>query len=226
MSGMVTGSTGRPAARVAASRRWSCTAARAPVATRGGAACSTRGRIASCCSTSAVAAGACPTPASLTSTWRRTRLVTTTTRREIEWVTRDAGRFFPAQWLRFRDGVPAGDRDGSLVEAYHRLLLDADPAVHEQAARDWCAWEDAHVRTRPADPPDSRYDDPVFRLGFARLVTHYWRHAAWLPAGALLRNVEKLADIRASSSTGASTSAHRWMSRGRSRNHGAPASSC
>jgi proline iminopeptidase len=79
--------------------------------------------------------------------------VTTTTRREVEWVTRDAGRFFPAQWRRFRDGVPGPERDGSLVEAYNRLLLDPDPAVHDQAARDWCAWEDAHVRTRPGDRP-------------------------------------------------------------------------
>jgi proline iminopeptidase len=98
--------------------------------------------------------------------------VVTTTRREVEWVTRHAGRFFPAQWARFRDGVPRRERDGSLVEAYNRLLLDPDPAVHEQAARDWCAWEDTHVRTRP-----------------------YWRHAAWLEDGALLRNVDKLTGI-------------------------------
>ncbi len=65
--------------------------------------------------------------------------VVTTTRREVEWVTRHAGRFFPAQRARFRDGVPRPERDGSLVEAYNRLLLDPDPAVHEQAARDWCA---------------------------------------------------------------------------------------
>ncbi|MEA2136212.1 MAG: proline iminopeptidase [Solirubrobacteraceae bacterium] len=121
--------------------------------------------------------------------------VVTTTRREVEWVTRDAGRFFPAQWARFRDGVPRSEREGSLVEAYNRLLLDPDAAVHVRAARNWCAWEDTHVRTRPGDPPDPRYDDPVFRLCFARLVTHYWRHAAWLEDGALLRNVDKLTGI-------------------------------
>ena len=119
----------------------------------------------------------------------------TTTRREVEWVTRHAGRVFPAQWARFRDGVPPPERDGSLVKAYNRLLLDPDPAVHEQAARDWCAWEDTHVRTRPGDPRDPRHDDPVFRLCFARLVTHYWRHAGWLEDGALVRNVDKLTGI-------------------------------
>jgi proline iminopeptidase len=92
---------------------------------------------------------------------------------------------------------PGSGGDGSLVEAYHHLLLDPDPAVHEQAALDWCAWEDTHVRTRPGDPPDPRYDDPVFRLCFARLVTHYWRHAAWLEDGTLLRNIESLTGIPA-----------------------------
>jgi proline iminopeptidase len=36
---------------------------------------------------------------------------------------------------------------------------------------------------------------PIFRLCFARLVTHYWRHAAWLEEGALLGGVDRLAGI-------------------------------
>jgi proline iminopeptidase len=121
--------------------------------------------------------------------------VVTTTRREVEWVTRDMGRIFPAEWARFRDGVPAADRDGSLVEAYARLLHDPDPAVREQAARDWCAWEDTHVSLVPGYEPDPRYEDPAFRMVYARLVTHYWRHAAWLEDGILLREAGKLAGV-------------------------------
>jgi proline iminopeptidase len=121
--------------------------------------------------------------------------VATTTRREVEWVTRDVGRLFPGEWERFQNGVPEPDRDGSLVDAYSRLLHDPVPAVREQAARDWCDWEDAHVRTRPGRPPNPRYADPRFRLCFARLVTHYWRHAAWIEDGALVRGVDRLARI-------------------------------
>ena len=66
--------------------------------------------------------------------------VTTTTRREVEWITRDVGRLFPEQWERFRDGVPPGARNGSLVDAYRRLLNEPDPAMRERAARDWCKW--------------------------------------------------------------------------------------
>jgi proline iminopeptidase len=119
--------------------------------------------------------------------------IATTTRREVEWVTRDMGRIFPAEWARFRDGVPEGDRDGSLVDAYSRLLQDPDPAVRERAARDWCTWEDTHVATGRDHQPDPRFQDPVFRMVFARLVTHYWRHTAWLQDGALLRDAGKLA---------------------------------
>lgn len=123
--------------------------------------------------------------------------VVTTGPREVEWVTRDMGRVFPEQWSRFRDGVPPGHRDGSLVEAYAALLDDPDPAVREQAALNWCAWEDTHVAVSSHHRPDPRYDDPAFRMRFARLVTHYWRHAAWLKEGILLRDAAKLAGIPA-----------------------------
>ena len=123
--------------------------------------------------------------------------VVTTGRREVEWVTREMGRVFPEQWARFLDNVPVRERDGSLAEAYARLLADADPVVRERAARRWCGWEDTHVSVAPQHRPDPRYDDPLFRMRFARLVTHYWRHAAWLDDGVLLREAPRLAGIPA-----------------------------
>jgi proline iminopeptidase len=44
------------------------------------------------------------------------------------------GIFFPEPWDRFRDGIPEAERSGSLLEAYHRLLMNPDPAIHEKAA--------------------------------------------------------------------------------------------
>ncbi|MEU8461699.1 prolyl aminopeptidase [Streptomyces sp. NPDC029003] len=121
--------------------------------------------------------------------------VTHTTRREVDWVTRDMGRVFPGEWARFRDAVPEGERDGSLVEAYARMLADPDPAVRERAAREWCRWEDVHVATHAGHTPDPRFEDPHFRMRFARLVTHYWRHAGFLEDGALLSGAGKLTGI-------------------------------
>jgi proline iminopeptidase len=121
--------------------------------------------------------------------------VTNSTPREVEWITRDMGRIFPEEWARFRDGVPVDERDGNLVQAYSRLLHDPDPAIRENAARDWCDWEDTHVATHANYKPDPRYEDPVLRLRLARLVTHYWGHAGWLEDGILLREATKLAGI-------------------------------
>jgi proline iminopeptidase len=122
-------------------------------------------------------------------------LVTTTSRREVEWITRDVGRLFPAEWDRFAGAVPDALRHLPLVDAYAELLFDPDPAVRENAAREWCAWEDAHVSLTPGHRPNPRFEDPEFRLRFARLVTHYWRNAAFLEADQLLRDAPALEGI-------------------------------
>jgi proline iminopeptidase len=118
--------------------------------------------------------------------------VATGRRAETDLLTRGLGRLFPEAWARFRDGVPAADRDGDLADAYARLLADPDPAVHAKAARDWCDWEIASV---PTSPPHPRYRRPEFRLAFARIVTHYWRHGSWLEEGVLLGQAGRLAGI-------------------------------
>src|SRR5437868_8756266 len=96
--------------------------------------------------------------------------ITTTTRREIDWITRGVGAFFPEAWQRFCNGVPENARDGDLAKAYHRLLMHKDPQISEKAARYWCDWEVAIVSVHPSDTPDPRYERAEFRLGFARLV--------------------------------------------------------
>jgi proline iminopeptidase len=113
---------------------------------------------------------------------------------EIEWLYGGVGRFFPEEWRRFRDGVPPSERGNDLVAAYHRLLSDPDPGVRERAARDWCDWEDL-VASMDPDQPNPRYEDPRFRMAFARIVTHYFHHGAWLEDGILLREVYLLTGI-------------------------------
>lgn len=123
--------------------------------------------------------------------------VTLTRPADIHWLYHEAGRFYPEEWHRFRLGVPPADRDGDLVAAYHRLLHEEpDPAVREQAARDWCDWEDA-AAPLPGGGPNPRYGDPAFRMTFARIVTHYFHHRAWLAENQLLRDAGRLAGIPA-----------------------------
>ena len=65
----------------------------------------------------------------------------------------------------------------------------------DRAARDWCTWEDAHVSLSPGHRPSPQYEDPAFRLQFARLVTHYWRSAAFLEEDQLIRDAAILNGI-------------------------------
>jgi proline iminopeptidase len=120
--------------------------------------------------------------------------VATTSEREIDWITRGAGSFFPEAWWRFKEGARQVEGE-SIVEGYHRLLMGPDPAVCEKAARDWCDWEIAVVAVDPRIKPHPRYADPTFRLCFARLVTHYWTHRGFLEEDELIRNAGKLDGI-------------------------------
>lgn len=118
--------------------------------------------------------------------------VTTTSREEVRWLTREAGRFFPEEHAAFVAHVPEAGAHGDLVDAYRRRLADPDPAIHGPAADAWCAWDRLQGAGDPRAPASSRWADPRFRLGFARLVTHYWSHAGFLPEGALLAGCARL----------------------------------
>jgi proline iminopeptidase len=123
--------------------------------------------------------------------------VTSGRRLETDWITRAMGRVFPAEWEDFAHGVPEEERGGDLSAAYARLLADPDPRTREEAARRWCAWEDTHVRLMPGWIPNPRYEDPVFRLVFATLVTHYWSNGCFLEEDQILEGMDRLAGIPA-----------------------------
>lgn len=118
-----------------------------------------------------------------------------TRRSEIDWLYRGVGAFFPAQWQALRAGVPFEKRDGDLVAAYYELLHDPDPVVRNQAAADWCAWEDSIVSIDENHQPEARRTVDRWQMAFARIVTHYFHHKAWLAEEQLLRNAHQLANI-------------------------------
>lgn len=120
--------------------------------------------------------------------------VTTTSASEVESITEAMGRVFPREWDRFE--VAAQRKPGQrLIDAYYDLITHPDPAVRDQAARDWCAWEDTHVSLDPAYLPNPHYDDPQYRQVFAALGIHYWKHAGFAGEGGLLGGMDRIADI-------------------------------
>jgi len=122
--------------------------------------------------------------------------VATGRRIELDWLFRGGiSILFPEDWERLRAGLPGAARDADVVEAVHRLLHDPDPNIREQAALAWCTWESATPAWPPAHGLSPRFEDPAFRMAFARIVTHYVRNDAWIEDGILLRNARTLAAI-------------------------------
>ncbi|MEV6958479.1 prolyl aminopeptidase [Streptomyces sp. NPDC051207] len=123
--------------------------------------------------------------------------VATAATREVTLLTRGLGRLFPEAFERFLALVPEEERDGNLAAAYNRLIESPDPELREKAARAWTDWETAII---PAPPRSvARFEDPVFRMGFARTVTHYFGNDHFLGAGndegVVLRDAPLLTDI-------------------------------
>lgn len=123
--------------------------------------------------------------------------VATGSNAEVQLLTRGLGRIFPEAFDRFLAELPPAERDGNLAAAYNRLLESPDPAVRERAARAWTDWETATI---PAPPRSvARFEDPEYRMGFARTVTHYWGNDHFLgednDEGVVLRNAHLLAGI-------------------------------
>lgn len=109
--------------------------------------------------------------------------VTTGRHAEIDWLFRGGmARFFPAQWERLRNAFPMNEREGDIVEAYHRRLNNSDPIVCHEAAKDWCLWKSAtidsclpsDVRHRSESPGWVRSAQCTSRRGRHRLR---WRKA-------------------------------------------------
>lgn len=120
--------------------------------------------------------------------------VTSTSESEVEWITESVGRIFPREWEAF-EAASQRKPGQRVVDAYYERITDPDPAVREAAARAWCTWEDTHVSFAPDYVHDERYDDPQFRLVFATLVIHYWKHAGFAAEGGLLASMDRIAHI-------------------------------
>jgi proline iminopeptidase len=122
--------------------------------------------------------------------------VATGRRSEDDWLFRGGvGAFFPQQWERLVGAVPPDRWRTDIVETYANLLFHPDPDVRSQAAFEWCLWESATPAWPPSTGLDERFREPAFALAFARIVTHYVQHDAWIEDGALLQKADRIGEI-------------------------------
>jgi proline iminopeptidase len=119
--------------------------------------------------------------------------ITTTRRREVDWLYGGVSRFFPEEHELFRAG--AGGADHLLAE-YDRLLGYSDRTVRARAAAAWARWERTVLSLEPDARPTS-FSGPVDDdlLAMTRICALYYANYGWLDDGELIRNASELAGI-------------------------------
>lgn len=113
---------------------------------------------------------------------------------ELDWFMHGMGKFFPEAARRFEQFLPESERD-NLLYAYHRRLIDSDPAVHLPAAEVWASYEGACSTLLPL--PAVGQDDPSRSLSLARLEAHYFVNRVFLEPGQLLDRIDRIAHLPA-----------------------------
>jgi proline iminopeptidase len=121
--------------------------------------------------------------------------VVTTRARDVHWLTHTMGDLYPQEFDELLGVLPESDRGGNIPAALHRMLMSEDPTECDRAAAAWCAWEDRIGTLSGPVQPNPRSLDPRRRLGFARLVTHYFGNYAFLPDDAITGKLDRLAGI-------------------------------
>jgi len=114
---------------------------------------------------------------------------------ELDWFYEGgAAAILPDNWEGFVAPVPEAER-GALIQAYHRLLNDPDPAVHGPAGVAWSTWEASAITLLPRPELVARFAEPDHALAFARIENHYFVNEGWFEPGQLIRDAHILRDI-------------------------------
>jgi proline iminopeptidase len=113
---------------------------------------------------------------------------------EIDWFLTGIRNVFPETWREFAGYIPEAER-ADLLGAYHRRLVDPDPAVHLPAARRWSVYEGSCSTLLPNPALVADFASDRVALGLARIEAHYFVNRLFLPDDFLLANVGRLRGI-------------------------------
>ncbi|MBQ4855932.1 prolyl aminopeptidase [Rhodanobacter sp. B2A1Ga4] len=118
---------------------------------------------------------------------------------ELRWfneVDGGASQIFPERWARFLAFIPEAER-GSMLDAYWRRLTSDDEATRLAAARAWSAWEGGSTTLLHHPDAGGEFEDPHKAVSLAVMEAHYFRHAIFLEADQLLRDIGRIRHIHA-----------------------------
>ncbi len=110
------------------------------------------------------------------------RGIFTLRRSELEWFYQEGSSWiFPDAFEDYVSVIPEAER-GDMIDAYHRRLTHADPAVQLEAARAWSAWEGKTLSLFPDADRVRRFSEDHYALAFARIECHYFVNRGFFSA--------------------------------------------
>lgn len=115
---------------------------------------------------------------------------------EVAWWWTGTRQLFPDRWEALMTALSPQER-GSPMAAFHRRLMDDDPATHLPAAlalRTWSAWT---VQFRGREEYVAGLADAAQSLPIARLFVHYCVNRFFVPEASLLAGLGAIAHIPA-----------------------------
>lgn len=121
----------------------------------------------------------------------------TTRARDVHWLTHVMGDVYPEEFDRLLTIIPARERSGNVAAAIHALLRSDDPEVRDGAALAWCSWEDRLATLSGPVNASRAAQDPMARLGFSRIVTHYFGNNAFQADDAITSRLGRIAHLPA-----------------------------
>lgn len=113
---------------------------------------------------------------------------------EIDWFLYGLKEMAPEAWRALSEHIPEAEQ-GDMLKAYHRRIMDPDPAIHMPACRTWAIYEAACSTLYPSPETVTAFADARLALGLARMEAHYFIHNIFLPDNFLLNNVDRIRHI-------------------------------
>ena len=115
---------------------------------------------------------------------------------EIDWFLYGIRAFFPEAQRQLAEFIPPDERH-DLLDAYHRRLVNPDPAVHHPAAYQWATFEASCSTLLPSSELVAAFGSEQTALSLSRIEAHYFVNHIFLPYNCLLDNVGRIRSIPA-----------------------------
>lgn len=117
-------------------------------------------------------------------------------KRDMDWFFADGvSRIFPHLWENYSTCLPKKSDTETLLQTYHRCLLDDNKELNAKAALAWSEWTDSIV-TWKLPKANRKPTDNINRLvRSVRLEAHYAVNQYFLEESYLLKNCKKIPSI-------------------------------